>query len=82
MKHHIEKLMQIALRQLQESGELPAIPALVNLNELSCHQHFTEPPPRYSEATLIKSLEEHGIGRPSTYADKRFKWDKPFASSN
>ena len=31
-------------------------------------QHFTEPPPRYSEATLIKSLEEHGIGRPSTYA--------------
>ena len=31
-------------------------------------QHFTEPPPRYTEATLIKSLEEHGIGRPSTYA--------------
>jgi DNA topoisomerase I len=32
------------------------------------NQHFTEPPPRYTEATLIKSLEEHGIGRPSTYA--------------
>ena len=32
------------------------------------NQHFTEPPPRYSEASLIKSLEEHGIGRPSTYA--------------
>ncbi|HUG94632.1 MAG TPA: topoisomerase DNA-binding C4 zinc finger domain-containing protein, partial [Pleomorphomonadaceae bacterium] len=31
-------------------------------------QHFTEPPPRYSEATLIRALEEHGIGRPSTYA--------------
>ncbi len=31
-------------------------------------QHFTEPPPRFTEATLIKSLEEHGIGRPSTYA--------------
>jgi DNA topoisomerase-1 len=31
-------------------------------------QHFTEPPPRYTEATLIKALEEHGIGRPSTYA--------------
>lgn len=40
----------------------------VELKELTCHQHFTEPPPRYSEATLIKVLEEHGIGRPSTYA--------------
>lgn len=40
----------------------------VKLNELTCNQHFTEPPPRYSEATLIKALEEYGIGRPSTYA--------------
>ncbi len=32
------------------------------------NQHFTQPPPRYSDATLIKALEEHGIGRPSTYA--------------
>ena len=38
------------------------------LNDIICNQHFTEPPPRYSEATLIKALEEHGIGRPSTYA--------------
>lgn len=40
----------------------------VQLHEIACNQHFTEPPPRYSEATLIKALEEHGIGRPSTYA--------------
>ncbi len=36
--------------------------------DVSPTQHFTEPPPRYTEATLIKALEEHGIGRPSTYA--------------
>ena len=40
----------------------------VALNALSAEQHFTEPPPRYSEASLVKALEEHGIGRPSTYA--------------
>ncbi len=40
----------------------------VTLDDIDCNQHFTEPPPRYSEATLIKALEEHGIGRPSTYA--------------
>jgi DNA topoisomerase-1 len=38
------------------------------LNEIRADQHFTEPPPRYSEASLVKALEEHGIGRPSTYA--------------
>jgi DNA topoisomerase I len=40
----------------------------VDLKDIICNQHFTEPPPRYSEATLIKTLEEYGIGRPSTYA--------------
>jgi DNA topoisomerase-1 len=40
----------------------------VSLTALAATQHFTEPPPRYSEASLVKSLEEHGIGRPSTYA--------------
>jgi DNA topoisomerase I len=40
----------------------------VRLAALHADQHFTEPPPRYSEASLVKSLEEHGIGRPSTYA--------------
>jgi DNA topoisomerase-1 len=38
------------------------------LKEIRADQHFTEPPPRYSEASLVKALEEHGIGRPSTYA--------------
>ncbi len=40
----------------------------VELNEIRAEQHFTEPPPRYTEASLVKTLEEHGIGRPSTYA--------------
>jgi DNA topoisomerase-1 len=40
----------------------------VKLVKIRPEQHFTEPPPRYSEASLVKALEEHGIGRPSTYA--------------
>ena len=40
----------------------------LELKKLDSKQHFTEPPPRYSEATLIKELEDKGIGRPSTYA--------------
>ena len=40
----------------------------LELKELKPEQHFTEPSPRYNEASLIKALEEHGIGRPSTYA--------------
>jgi len=40
----------------------------VQLNEISADQHFTEPPPRYSEASLVNALEQYGIGRPSTYA--------------
>ncbi|MEN8176354.1 MAG: type I DNA topoisomerase [Pseudomonadota bacterium] len=41
---------------------------ILDLGGIRSEQHFTEPPPRYSEASLVKSLEEHGIGRPSTYA--------------
>ena len=53
-----------------EDGRLPEINARENLakQKINSTQHFTEPPPRYSEATLIKKMEELGIGRPSTYA--------------
>lgn len=53
-----------------ENGKrLPAMSKgdVIGLHELSSVQHFTEPPPRYSEASLIKKMEELGIGRPSTY---------------
>jgi DNA topoisomerase-1 len=41
---------------------------ILDLRQLNARQHFTQPPPRYSEASLVKELEENGIGRPSTYA--------------
>ena len=48
---------------------LPAMTkGLINIESLIDEQHFTQPPPRYSEASLVKKLEELGIGRPSTYA--------------
>ncbi|HEX6989635.1 MAG TPA: type I DNA topoisomerase, partial [Bacillota bacterium] len=53
-----------------EEGALPPLQPgqLLELHDLVPRQHFTQPPPRYSEAMLVKALEEHGIGRPSTYA--------------
>lgn len=58
------------LKQKDDEQILPAFKEgeVLTLEELKTEQHFTEPPPRYSEATLIKALEENGIGRPSTYA--------------
>jgi DNA topoisomerase-1 len=52
------------------AGALPELTVgeVLQLHELSPNQHFTEPPPRYTDASLIKALEAHGIGRPSTYA--------------
>jgi DNA topoisomerase-1 len=56
-----------------EEGEGKALPPVnegqtLRLDQIRPEQHFTEPPPRYTEATLVKELEEKGIGRPSTYA--------------
>jgi DNA topoisomerase-1 len=54
----------------EEDRRLPALAEgdVTTVEDVTPNQHFTEPPPRYTEATLIKALEEHGIGRPSTYA--------------
>jgi DNA topoisomerase-1 len=54
----------------EESSVLPALAKgdVLTLRELKPEQKFTQPPPRYTEATLVKALEENGIGRPSTYA--------------
>jgi DNA topoisomerase-1 len=58
---------------IEDNGKESKLPPLskhktLNLSQITPQQHFTEPPPRYNEASLIKSLEEHAIGRPSTYA--------------
>lgn len=53
-----------------DEAKLPALEAgeALPVDQLSGEQHFTQPPPRFSEASLVKALEEFGIGRPSTYA--------------
>lgn len=54
----------------EENAVLPDVKEgmALTLNELEPNQHFTQPPARYTEATLVKAMEEYGIGRPSTYA--------------
>ncbi|MGB9736081.1 MAG: type I DNA topoisomerase [bacterium] len=61
LKVYDEQREEILLPELKDGEHL-------NLKDVSPHQHFTEPPPRYTEASLVKELEEKGIGRPSTYA--------------
>lgn len=61
LKLYPDKARENALPKLAKGEE-------VNCTELKPEQHFTEPPARYSDATLVKTLEEYGIGRPSTYA--------------
>jgi len=61
LKVYPQKLTEASLPALKEKEDL-------KLKELMPAQHFTEPPPRYNEASLIKALEEYDIGRPSTYA--------------
>jgi len=61
LKVYSQKLTETSLPALKEKEDL-------ELKELMPAQHFTEPPPRYNEASLIKALEEYGIGRPSTFA--------------
>ncbi|MCK5719152.1 MAG: type I DNA topoisomerase [Thiomargarita sp.] len=61
-------------KKLEETQDEKLLPVLelntkVKLKEIKTAQHFTEPPPRFSEASLVKNLEEFGIGRPSTYAN-------------
>ena len=66
-------LYQTADEEAESSRKQQPLPPLVegeqlNLKVLVPKQHFTQPPPRFSEASLVKELEENGIGRPSTYA--------------
>ncbi|HOV97557.1 MAG TPA: type I DNA topoisomerase [bacterium] len=70
----VGKLLKISQNESDEEGNiLSSVPNVsekekVNLKAITSEQHFTQPPARYSDATLIKKMEELGVGRPSTYA--------------
>ena len=65
-----EEAQEEDAKREEENVRVPPLTAqeLLDLIKLLPEQHFTEPPPRYTEASLVKALEEDGIGRPSTYA--------------
>ena len=64
------KIYNDAEDELESQSKIPDLEQGddVKLEKVDPKQHFTQPPPRYTEASLVKALEEHGIGRPSTYA--------------
>src|SRR5262249_58096245 len=73
MAVYIEAPDESEARTDEPEGEVSGLPPLevgqsLGLVRLDPKQHFTQPPPRYTEASLVKELEEKGIGRPSTYA--------------
>jgi len=70
MRVYLEGRDDATARDDDEEMNLPPMETgeLVDLTTVRAEQHFTEPPPRYTEASLVKALEEYGIGRPSTYA--------------
>lgn len=65
-----KEIEQTADSDLDHETTLPVLTPgqVLKLSKIDPRQHFTEPPPRYTEASLVKTLEEKGIGRPSTYA--------------
>ncbi|MCL2171518.1 MAG: type I DNA topoisomerase [Defluviitaleaceae bacterium] len=65
-----EGYLKVLRDEIDKDDIMPELAAgdVLDLVKITPNQHFTQPPPRYNEATLVKTLEENGVGRPSTYA--------------